>query len=102
MEQTNPEDFYESIQKINNSFISDGENVENYPSYYSKLNDITHNIKKQMDIIVENKDTKEEKLYNDYRTIFKMNYLINWCLVIGILLLVKFMFDSAINISTNK
>jgi hypothetical protein len=102
MEQTNPEDFYELIQKINNNFISDGVNVENYPTYYNKLNDINHNIKKQMDQIVDNTDTKEEKLYNDYRTIFKMNYLTNWCLVIGICLLIKIMFDSSINISMNK
>lgn len=102
MEQKTPEDYYEMIQKINNVFISDGNNVDNYQKYYNELKEINTKVQNEIEQIVNNEDKKEEKLYNDYRAIFKINYLTNWCLVIGILILIKFMFDSVINISTNK
>lgn len=101
MEQ-NPEDFYEEIQKINYSFFNDGNNHENYKKYYLRLVEITDKIKQNMDEIISNHETKEDKLYNDYKSIFQQSYLTNWCLVLGILILFKFMFDSIINISTIK
>lgn len=102
MEQTNPEDYYEKIQNINTLFSNDGENTSNYQKYYHQLSEINDSIKQDMDGIINKDDSKEKKLYADYQTIFRENYLTNWGIVIGILILFKFMFDSIIIISNVK
>jgi hypothetical protein len=101
-QQSNPEDYYEEIQKINASISNDGNSTENYEKYYRGLSGINDRIKKDMDKIINRDDSKEKKLYEDYRTIFEYNYLTNWGLVIGILILVKYMFDSLVIISNIK
>lgn len=85
METGTPEQFYKEIQAIQTNFIQDTANDDdsNYQKYYDALAVIRKRIQEQMDPIIHGKPVKSQQMLQDYKDIYNTQYMTNFCLVLG-------------------
>lgn len=99
MEKDTPEDFYQQIQEIKTQFEADI-SEDNYPTYYTRLTTIRGKIQAQINKLLTDKPVKSKQLLEYYQEIYNTSYLTNFCLVLGIGLIVWYIVKSTFNSAT--
>jgi|688.fasta_scaffold787632_1 hypothetical protein len=99
MDQGTPEQFYKEIQDIQTKFITDTEkdDTTNYQTYYNELAEIRIKIQEQMDKIIHGKPVKSQQMLQDYKDIYNAQYMTNFCLVLGMGLIMWYILRSNTN-----
>jgi hypothetical protein len=59
-----------------------------YKNYFDQLTDIKKQIQTQIDNIVEEKPKKSQQLLQDFKDIYDTTYITNFCLFLGICLII--------------
>jgi hypothetical protein len=95
-----PEYFYKKIQEIQTALNKD-ETDDNYKKYYDELADIRTQIQAQIDLIITDKPVKSQQMLADYKEIYDTNYMTNFCLFLGICLILWYILTSNTNTKTN-
>jgi hypothetical protein len=100
MTNDTPEEFYKEIQAIQTSFLKDtANNVDtNYEKYYNDLAELRTKIQDQMDKIIQDKPVKSQQLLKDYTEIYNTQYMTNFCLVLGMGLILWYIVRSNTNV----
>jgi|1048.fasta_scaffold02384_4 hypothetical protein len=105
MDNPTPEEFLIKINIIDISANLVDENDENASEelgkYYNELSVIRGNIQTQIDLIVNDKPVKSEQMLKDYSDIYNATYMTNFCLFLGICLILWYIFGSNTNPNTN-
>lgn len=108
MDTDTPEYFYNEIQKVQtelDNVKSEDENTDKaaviYNDCYVKLEDIRRQIRDQMDKIITDKPVKSQQMLQDYKDIYNTHYMTNFCLVLGLGLILWYIVRPNINNTPN-
>jgi hypothetical protein len=109
MEKDTPEYFYREIQGIQKKMnedetednyklyydeLNEDETEDNYKLYYDELTGVRKNIQTQIDLIVTEKPVKSQQLLANYKELYDTNYMTNFCLFLGICLILWYILTS--------
>jgi hypothetical protein len=100
-----PEDFLDQIRKIENDSKNilgsntelTEDNITELTTWYNSLNTIGGKIQKKINNIVNDKPVKSEQLFTYYKDIYDATYMTNFCLFLGICLILWYILKSNTN-----
>jgi hypothetical protein len=81
---TTPEYFYKEIQTVQTTLEAIPKPTESdYNTAYNNLATIRKNIQDQMDRILTDKPVRSQQMLKDYKDIYNTHYMTNFCLILG-------------------
>jgi hypothetical protein len=95
---TTPEYYYQQIQKVQTDLDAIPNPTEtDYNTAYTALADIRKSIQDQIDKILTNKPVRSQQMLQDYKDLYNTYYMTNFCLVVGMCLILWYIFTSNSN-----